>query len=663
MRIHRVLLVLGLASLAVPMFTFQRKAYAQSSPLSLDAFGCVGDGVTDDTGCFQAAVNAVPVGGTLAGTAGKTYRLTRELTVFNRNSVTLDGNHATVTTTGQNKFLHCSASSGIAIRDFNIKGTVPPASAAVAQGQITLEACSQVVIIGNIWRNTFAAVYFDQSSHVRISHNMIIDTVAGVQGSGSTDVIIGNNYFRGYIETPELYGSDDQIGAFAGTVADSNNIVISDNVVDKQGPTLKNQANCIIIGKGKADAVISNVVVKRNVCLNSASLLDDRTTSIVADAGILLVNGKNETLLKNISVVDNIIDTANAGIAIRGPADQIEIRDNTIHRTIGAQSMYYGQGIRFENIGNSRATIRGNRVSETDGIRVALFYMTQGIVSGNITEKCGDQGMHIENDSGLSIEDNRIVGSGGAGLFLADVTASTVERNVIAISGGLGLQVSGSNSQLVIQNNVIDGDINSGGSRKAMLLPGHGNGSRFACAPRLLLSIYRQPRASDTHSMIVTYLQRRPRLGVFSIERVFSTVRRALPSWVDCRVAVCRHNGTNPLRVFYNIVEATMRQAGINHITGDISYLALLLRKRSTILTVHDCESMVSLKGWRRRLYRWWWLSIPIQRSALVTVISERIKQEVMQYTGCPEAKIRVVPDPVGGSSSRFPGSSAGRCR
>ena len=155
--------------------------------------------------------------------------------------------------------------------------------------------------------------------------------------------------------------------------------------------------------------------------------------------------------------------------------------------------------------------------------------------------------------------------------------------------------------------------------------------------------------------MIVTYLQRRPFAHDFSIERVFSTVRRALPSWVECRVRLCRYNGTNPVKVAYNIVDVMMRQAGINHITGDISYLTLLLRKRSTILTVHDCGNSVSLKGWRRRLYRWWWLLLPVRRSALVTVISERTKQEVMQLTGCPEEKIRVVPDPVGEEFQPFP--------
>ena len=148
--------------------------------------------------------------------------------------------------------------------------------------------------------------------------------------------------------------------------------------------------------------------------------------------------------------------------------------------------------------------------------------------------------------------------------------------------------------------------------------------------------------------MIVTYLQRRPFPHDFSIERVFSTVRRALPPAVESRVKVCRYNGTNPFKLAHNLIEAAFQQTDINHITGDVSYLALFLPKRNTILTIHDCQKMIKLKGWRRLLYSWWWLVLPIWRSMIVTVISTQTKEEVVLFTGCSREKIRVVPNPVG---------------
>ncbi len=147
---------------------------------------------------------------------------------------------------------------------------------------------------------------------------------------------------------------------------------------------------------------------------------------------------------------------------------------------------------------------------------------------------------------------------------------------------------------------------------------------------------------------VVTHFQRRPFGHNFSIERVFATVRRALPPSLAYRVAVCPYNGTNPFKLAYNLFSALRRQSRVNHITGDIAYLAWLLPARRTILTVHDCVGMIRLRGWRRRLYRWLWLSLPARRCALLTVISAQTKRELIAYTGCTEEKIRVVPDPVG---------------
>lgn len=60
-----------------------------------DSFGCVGDGVTDDTACELAAVIVAPAGSTGVFTVGKTYRKTGLVTVSTPN-VTLWGYGATL---------------------------------------------------------------------------------------------------------------------------------------------------------------------------------------------------------------------------------------------------------------------------------------------------------------------------------------------------------------------------------------------------------------------------------------------------------------------------------------------------------------------------------------------------------------------------------------
>jgi glycosyltransferase involved in cell wall biosynthesis len=151
----------------------------------------------------------------------------------------------------------------------------------------------------------------------------------------------------------------------------------------------------------------------------------------------------------------------------------------------------------------------------------------------------------------------------------------------------------------------------------------------------------------DIAMMKIVYFQRRPNSSNHSIERVFATVRASLQE-LEVKVSVCRFDSRGVFRRVYNILEAALAQGDVNHITGDVHYLALLLRKKRTILTVHDCGSMVRLRGIRRLLFQWLWLRLPVSRCSLVSVISEHTKGEILRYTSCPKGKIRVVPDPVG---------------
>lgn len=147
--------------------------------------------------------------------------------------------------------------------------------------------------------------------------------------------------------------------------------------------------------------------------------------------------------------------------------------------------------------------------------------------------------------------------------------------------------------------------------------------------------------------MKLVYFQRRPGNANYSIEREFATVRGALRG-IEGKVRVCRFESRGVFKRLYNMLEATMRQGDVNHITGDVHYLALLLRKKRTVLTIQDCGSVLRLRGLRRLLFQWMWLKLPVSRCSLVTVISEHTKREVLRYTSCPENKIRVVPVPVG---------------
>ncbi len=161
-------------------------------------------------------------------------------------------------------------------------------------------------------------------------------------------------------------------------------------------------------------------------------------------------------------------------------------------------------------------------------------------------------------------------------------------------------------------------------------------------------------RVVDTISVV--HFQRRPTPRSFSVERLFSTIRGALPSAIECRVAVSRYTSTGLFKRLYNIAEAALRQGDINHVTGDVHFLCCLLNKRCTLLTILDCVSMVRFRGAKRMIFRLFWLTIPVRRCAVVVAISEFSKRELLRYVSLPADRIRVIGVPYAEEFKPLPG-------
>ena len=145
----------------------------------------------------------------------------------------------------------------------------------------------------------------------------------------------------------------------------------------------------------------------------------------------------------------------------------------------------------------------------------------------------------------------------------------------------------------------------------------------------------------------VIHYRRKPYGRLFSLERVFEAVRRSLPSEVPAKVWGCRFESRGVARRLLNLVEAPFHQGDINHITGDVHYLALALAKRKTILTITDCVGPRFFKGLRHLATVWWWYRFPARRVAAISVISEFTRKEVLRYTRCAPEMVRVIHCPV----------------
>lgn len=151
--------------------------------------------------------------------------------------------------------------------------------------------------------------------------------------------------------------------------------------------------------------------------------------------------------------------------------------------------------------------------------------------------------------------------------------------------------------------------------------------------------------------MKVVFFHRKPGNNNFSVESLFQEIRNSMPPKVNCVVATSRFISRGFFRRIYNIIEAALKQEDVNHITGDVHYLAYLLKKKKTLLTIHDCVFTQNPSRPRRYLLRLLWYVIPEKRVGLISVISQATKDELLKHIHCNPAKIRIIPDCI---SPRF---------
>ena len=141
----------------------------------------------------------------------------------------------------------------------------------------------------------------------------------------------------------------------------------------------------------------------------------------------------------------------------------------------------------------------------------------------------------------------------------------------------------------------------------------------------------------------VTHFQRKPGLGMFSLERLFADIRAAMPIDINVRAQDCAFISRGLWRRLYNMVEAIFRQGDINHVTGDVHYLTYLLKKKITVLTIPDCVGLDPLQGFKQWLLWLFWYWLPMHRVNAVTVISEATKQELLKFVSYDSNKIQVI--------------------
>lgn len=144
----------------------------------------------------------------------------------------------------------------------------------------------------------------------------------------------------------------------------------------------------------------------------------------------------------------------------------------------------------------------------------------------------------------------------------------------------------------------------------------------------------------------VTFYHRKSRaIGNYSLEFMFADVRQRLKHKLEFKVFESSYHSSGLFKRLFNVLEATFYQNKINHVTGDIHYIGLLLNAKKTIHTIHDCIHLRSSKGLKHKILKLFWHTIPIKRSAYITANSASTKNEILKYApSCNPDKIIVIP-------------------
>lgn len=143
--------------------------------------------------------------------------------------------------------------------------------------------------------------------------------------------------------------------------------------------------------------------------------------------------------------------------------------------------------------------------------------------------------------------------------------------------------------------------------------------------------------------MEINFFERNPTEGQISIEKLFSVIKKELG-----KKNVTYKSFVNPYpfsKFFKALAYFKKNQGDINHITGDIHWVSLVLNSNNTILTVHDLSGYYQYSGSKKFLYYLLWIYLPLKKLKYITVISEKTKQEIIRFLPSVAHKIKVVPN------------------
>ena len=145
----------------------------------------------------------------------------------------------------------------------------------------------------------------------------------------------------------------------------------------------------------------------------------------------------------------------------------------------------------------------------------------------------------------------------------------------------------------------------------------------------------------------IKVILRKPHKGQYSLEKIFNALNLIWQDQAQLKLVNLPKLSKGIKNLLLNGFYIYKSRGTVNHITGDCHYIAFFLKKKGTILTIHDCDFINRASGLKRRLLKFFWLQGPINRSSVVTTISKASAEEISKLSHYPIEKIKVIPNPL----------------
>lgn len=143
----------------------------------------------------------------------------------------------------------------------------------------------------------------------------------------------------------------------------------------------------------------------------------------------------------------------------------------------------------------------------------------------------------------------------------------------------------------------------------------------------------------------VAHFHRKPIEGLhYSAERYFASVRKQLPADVSVDVVVAPALSQGIAKRLRIIWAVRKRRDDVVHVTGDIHFAMLGVRRGKGLLTVLDLGFLHRTNPISRQLLKLLWLSWPIHRATRVVAISDFTASQIASACRVRRERIDVIP-------------------